>query len=104
MPCTAQDPNKWGGAIELSILSRHLGREIAAFDIQTTRVGGSGCSLGGDLAPVLPASACPKRSSSGRHWLLGVSTLTLGAHSPVHGFPRCLPQTSTVRVPGTASA
>ncbi|EFN51272.1 hypothetical protein CHLNCDRAFT_28255 [Chlorella variabilis] len=33
-----KDPNKWGGAIELSILSRHLGREIAAFDIQTTRV------------------------------------------------------------------
>ncbi len=37
-PCLAQDPSKWGGAIELSILSRHLGREIAAFDIQTQRV------------------------------------------------------------------
>ncbi|KAL4448875.1 hypothetical protein ABPG77_007592 [Micractinium sp. CCAP 211/92] len=33
-----RDPSKWGGAIELSILSRHLGREIAAFDIQTQRV------------------------------------------------------------------
>lgn len=33
-----REPSKWGGAIELSILSRHLGREIAAFDIQTQRV------------------------------------------------------------------
>ena len=33
-----QDSNKWGGAIELSILSRHLQREIAAFDISTLRV------------------------------------------------------------------
>jgi ubiquitin thioesterase OTU1 len=30
-------PSSWGGAIELSILSRHFGREIAAFDIQTER-------------------------------------------------------------------
>ena len=29
-----QDPSKWGGAIELSILSQHLKAEIAAFDIQ----------------------------------------------------------------------
>ncbi|PKA59546.1 ubiquitin thioesterase OTU1 [Apostasia shenzhenica] len=28
---------KWGGAIELSILSAYYGREIAAYDIQTTR-------------------------------------------------------------------
>ncbi|CAN1339712.1 OVARIAN TUMOR DOMAIN-containing deubiquitinating enzyme 2 [Linum perenne] len=28
---------KWGGAIELSILADHYGREIAAYDIQTTR-------------------------------------------------------------------
>jgi hypothetical protein len=29
--------DKWGGAIELSILCRHYGREIAAYDIQTRR-------------------------------------------------------------------
>jgi hypothetical protein len=38
VPGWLQDPSKWGGAIELSILSQHLRREIAAFDIQTTRV------------------------------------------------------------------
>ncbi|KAJ3679383.1 hypothetical protein LUZ60_017394 [Juncus effusus] len=31
------DPEKWGGAIELAILSEHYAREIAAYDIQTTR-------------------------------------------------------------------
>lgn len=31
------DSEKWGGAIELSILSDYYGREIAAYDIQTTR-------------------------------------------------------------------
>ncbi|KAF4357846.1 hypothetical protein CsatB_014728 [Cannabis sativa] len=31
------DSDKWGGAIELSILAEHYGREIAAYDIQTTR-------------------------------------------------------------------
>ncbi|CAN6457604.1 unnamed protein product [Victoria cruziana] len=31
------DSEKWGGAIELSILADHYEREIAAFDIQTTR-------------------------------------------------------------------
>ncbi|KAG0469592.1 hypothetical protein HPP92_016292 [Vanilla planifolia] len=31
------NPEKWGGAIELSILSEYYGREIAAYDIQTTR-------------------------------------------------------------------
>ncbi|KAK3025538.1 hypothetical protein RJ639_041016 [Escallonia herrerae] len=31
------DPEKWGGAIELSILADHYGREIAAYDIQTSR-------------------------------------------------------------------
>lgn len=31
------DPEKWGGAIELAILSDYYGREIAAYDIQTTR-------------------------------------------------------------------
>ncbi|KAF5837731.1 hypothetical protein DUNSADRAFT_3986 [Dunaliella salina] len=31
-------PDKWGGAIELSILSSFYGREIAAFDIQTQRM------------------------------------------------------------------
>ncbi|KAK9084836.1 hypothetical protein Sjap_025247 [Stephania japonica] len=31
------DPEKWGGAIELSILADFYGREIAAYDIQTTR-------------------------------------------------------------------
>ena len=33
-----QDPLRWGGAIELSILSRHMRREVAAFDILTKRV------------------------------------------------------------------
>lgn len=28
----------WGGGIELSILSRHYHREIAAFDIRSNRV------------------------------------------------------------------
>ncbi|KAH9651714.1 OVARIAN TUMOR DOMAIN-containing deubiquitinating enzyme 2 [Citrus sinensis] len=32
-----QDPEKWGGAIELSILADYYGSEIAAYDIQTTR-------------------------------------------------------------------
>uniref|UniRef100_A0A5B7A8B7 Ubiquitin thioesterase OTU n=3 Tax=Davidia involucrata TaxID=16924 RepID=A0A5B7A8B7_DAVIN len=31
------NPEKWGGAIELSILADYFGREIAAYDIQTTR-------------------------------------------------------------------
>ncbi|CAA0806490.1 OTU-like cysteine protease family protein [Striga hermonthica] len=31
------NPDKWGGAIELAILSEYYGREIAAYDIQTTR-------------------------------------------------------------------
>ncbi|XP_068638657.1 OVARIAN TUMOR DOMAIN-containing deubiquitinating enzyme 2-like isoform X2 [Aristolochia californica] len=31
------NPEKWGGAIELSILAEYYGREIAAYDIQTTR-------------------------------------------------------------------
>ncbi|XAR67451.1 Ubiquitinyl hydrolase 1 [Bertholletia excelsa] len=32
-----QDPEKWGGAIELAILADYYGREIAAYDIQTSR-------------------------------------------------------------------
>ncbi|CAK0785142.1 hypothetical protein CVIRNUC_008348 [Coccomyxa viridis] len=32
-----QDSQKWGGAIELAILSRFFAREIAAYDIQTKR-------------------------------------------------------------------
>ncbi|KAH7842254.1 hypothetical protein Vadar_003290 [Vaccinium darrowii] len=31
------NPEKWGGAIELAILSDYYGREIGAYDIQTTR-------------------------------------------------------------------
>lgn len=31
------DPEKWGGAIELAILSEYYEREIAAYDTQTTR-------------------------------------------------------------------
>jgi ubiquitin thioesterase OTU1 len=31
------NPEKWGGAIELSILCDHYAREIAAYDIQTMR-------------------------------------------------------------------
>lgn len=31
------NPEKWGGAIELSILSEYYEREIAAYDIQMTR-------------------------------------------------------------------
>ncbi|KAL5715408.1 OTU protein [Ranunculus cassubicifolius] len=31
------DSDKWGGAIELSILAEYYGREIAAYDIQTCR-------------------------------------------------------------------
>ncbi|KAL5577764.1 hypothetical protein UlMin_019463 [Ulmus minor] len=31
------NPEKWGGAIELAILAEYYGREIAAYDIQTTR-------------------------------------------------------------------
>jgi ubiquitin thioesterase OTU1 len=33
-----RDPRRWGGGIELNILSARLGLEIAAFDIQTLRV------------------------------------------------------------------
>lgn len=32
------DSRRWGGAIEVSILSKKFGKEIAAFDIQTQRV------------------------------------------------------------------
>uniref|UniRef100_A0A061QXM6 Ubiquitin thioesterase OTU n=2 Tax=Tetraselmis sp. GSL018 TaxID=582737 RepID=A0A061QXM6_9CHLO len=32
-----QEPHSWGGAIELSILSGHFQKEIAAYDIQTKR-------------------------------------------------------------------
>jgi hypothetical protein len=32
-----QDPQRWGGPIELSILSEHYQREIAAYDIRTGR-------------------------------------------------------------------
>lgn len=41
-------PDKWGGAIELSILAAHYGREIAAYDIQTKRcdVYGQVCVVG----------------------------------------------------------
>ncbi|KAI3849042.1 hypothetical protein MKX03_011485 [Papaver bracteatum] len=36
--CTwIMDSEKWGGAIELSILADYYGREIAAYDIQTLR-------------------------------------------------------------------
>uniref|UniRef100_A0A1J3CYP6 Ubiquitin thioesterase OTU n=1 Tax=Noccaea caerulescens TaxID=107243 RepID=A0A1J3CYP6_NOCCA len=31
------NPEKWGGAIELSILADYYGREIGAYDIQTSR-------------------------------------------------------------------
>ncbi len=40
-------PDKWGGAIELSILCRHYGREIAAYDIQTCRCDVYGQDAGG---------------------------------------------------------
>ncbi|XP_029126055.1 ubiquitin thioesterase OTU1-like [Cajanus cajan] len=39
------DSEKWGGAIELSILADYYGREIAAYDIQTTR-----CDLYGQVS------------------------------------------------------
>ena len=32
------DPDKWGGGIELAILSAHFKAELAAFDVQTQRV------------------------------------------------------------------
>ena len=39
------NPQRWGGAIELSILAKYYGREICAHDIQTKRcdVYGQGC-------------------------------------------------------------
>ncbi|KAK9209696.1 hypothetical protein WN944_002064 [Citrus x changshan-huyou] len=43
-----QDSEKWGGAIELSILADYYGREIAAYDIQTTR-----CDLYGQVSSFL---------------------------------------------------
>uniref|UniRef100_A0A7N0RBK8 Ubiquitin thioesterase OTU n=1 Tax=Kalanchoe fedtschenkoi TaxID=63787 RepID=A0A7N0RBK8_KALFE len=45
------DPEKWGGAIELSILAQYYGREIAAYDIQTTR-----CDIYGQMSPFDGAS------------------------------------------------
>ena len=33
-----QNPNSWGGAIELSILSKHFGVEICSIDVKTLRV------------------------------------------------------------------
>ncbi|GMP52469.1 hypothetical protein CsSME_00018264 [Camellia sinensis var. sinensis] len=39
------NPEKWGGAIELAILADYYGREIAAYDIQTTR-----CDLYGQIS------------------------------------------------------
>ena len=41
-----QNPNSWGGAIELSIFSRHFKKEIAAFDVQTKRVDVYGEGIG----------------------------------------------------------
>eukprot|EP00798_Chlamydomonas_sp_ICE-L_P022763 gene22763-29931_t len=41
-----QEPSKWGGAIELSILSAHYQREIAAYDISTQRCDLYGCVAG----------------------------------------------------------
>ncbi|KAI8557596.1 hypothetical protein RHMOL_Rhmol04G0022000 [Rhododendron molle] len=40
------NPEKWGGAIELAILSDYYGREIGAYDIQTSR-----CDLYGQMSP-----------------------------------------------------
>ncbi|QDZ18414.1 putative ubiquitin thioesterase OTU1 [Chloropicon primus] len=40
------DPMRWGGAIELSILTKHYQREIAAYDIQTKRVDVYGQGMG----------------------------------------------------------
>ena len=33
-----QQPDNWGGGIEIAILSGHFGAELAAFDVQTQRV------------------------------------------------------------------
>jgi ubiquitin thioesterase OTU1 len=41
-----QNPTSWGGAIELSIFSRHFKKEIAAFDVQTKRVDVYGEGIG----------------------------------------------------------
>ncbi|KAF6173316.1 hypothetical protein GIB67_027011 [Kingdonia uniflora] len=41
------DSEKWGGAIELSILADYYSREIGAYDIQTTR-----CDLYGQVTPM----------------------------------------------------
>jgi ubiquitin thioesterase OTU1 len=43
------NPDKWGGAIELSILADYYGREIAAYDIQTSR-----CDLYGQVIITFP--------------------------------------------------
>lgn len=67
-PCLAQDPSKWGGAIELSILSRHLGNEIAAFDIQTQRVDiyGQDAGYGERVMVIYDGELCMAHTGPGR--------------------------------------
>ncbi|RAL40998.1 hypothetical protein DM860_008696 [Cuscuta australis] len=47
------NPDKWGGAIELSILAEYYSREIAAYDIQTTR-----CDLYGQVSAYRSIEKC----------------------------------------------
>jgi hypothetical protein len=61
-PRWIQQADKWGGAIELAILSQHYNREIAAYDIQTKRCDLYGQDAGrraGYAARITPTnSAC----------------------------------------------
>lgn len=93
--CPMQDPSKWGGAIELSILSRHLGQEIAAFDIQTQRVDIYGQDAGHSERVMLiydgePAS---RRGSRGRAGFLRLAGKLVTCSTP----------TSTIAKEGAAN-
>lgn len=94
-----QDTNKWGGAIELSILSRHLQREIAAFDISTLRVGKAGLPLCASLLGHALGLWLAPRMQEGR-------AVAAAARTAPTGGPRQFPHsvTSTDKTAGTASA
>lgn len=78
----SQDPLRWGGAIELAILAGHLGREIAAFDIQTTRVDiyGQGAGYAERLMVIYDGAA-----------LCGAQMVHRWRRMLAAGLPACLP-------------
>ena len=77
-------PDKWGGAIELSILCAHYAREIAAYDIRTQRCDlyGQGAGEGHvcmDMHGRSGAWMCMGAVVHGYAWARPVPLLSIGA-------------------------